>query len=398
MKIGILTYHWVANFGANLQTLSTYMYFTNKGFDTYIINWVPYDLEKHYKEITTIEQLDIFKKFQEQYFKLTKICRNSNDISNIIIEESFDLIIIGSDAVLTYEPFFSRIIWTKRGLRLKKPPYSDNKVPNPYWGDFLNNVQTNTVMMSVSAQNTSYEKTNIIEKLRLKRLLNKMKYISVRDIWTQEMIKSLTNGRIVPNITPDPVFAFNYNIDNIIDPKSILRFGLSQKYILFSIDNNNFNIDWIKKLESIADENGFQLVKLPKTSGENNIIINKNILLPISPIEWYSLIKYSSGYIGVLMHPIIVALHNSVPVFSIDTYGFVKKNKLIYESSKIFHIMKKFNLLENYYNIKSNLPIPSPEFIINKIINFDKINCSKMSKLMYNEYIKMMNNILSVNN
>lgn len=26
MKIGILTYHWVANFGANLQTLSTVCY------------------------------------------------------------------------------------------------------------------------------------------------------------------------------------------------------------------------------------------------------------------------------------------------------------------------------------------------------------------------------------
>lgn len=37
------------------------------------------------------------------------------------------------------------------------------------------------------------------------------------------------------------------------------------------------------------------------------------ISIPLNPIDWYALIKYSKGYIGERMHPIVVSLHNSVP-------------------------------------------------------------------------------------
>ena len=39
MRIGLLTYHWVANYGANLQALSTYCYLDNNGYNPIIINW-----------------------------------------------------------------------------------------------------------------------------------------------------------------------------------------------------------------------------------------------------------------------------------------------------------------------------------------------------------------------
>ena len=43
MRIGLLTYHWVANYGANLQALSTYCYLDNNVYNPIIINWVPND-------------------------------------------------------------------------------------------------------------------------------------------------------------------------------------------------------------------------------------------------------------------------------------------------------------------------------------------------------------------
>ena len=36
MRIGILTFYKVANFGANLQALSTFYYLKSKGFDVKI--------------------------------------------------------------------------------------------------------------------------------------------------------------------------------------------------------------------------------------------------------------------------------------------------------------------------------------------------------------------------
>ena len=47
-KFGILTYHWVSNFGAQLQTLSTYKCIEKSGNMPIIINWIPDDLKKYY--------------------------------------------------------------------------------------------------------------------------------------------------------------------------------------------------------------------------------------------------------------------------------------------------------------------------------------------------------------
>jgi hypothetical protein len=56
MNIGILTYHFVSNFGANLQTLSTFMYLKKHHYNPIIIDWVPYDLEKYYNYKDLLER------------------------------------------------------------------------------------------------------------------------------------------------------------------------------------------------------------------------------------------------------------------------------------------------------------------------------------------------------
>ena len=100
MKIGILTYHFVSNFGENLQTLSTFGYFQNVGHDPIIINWVPEDLEKYYEKVVPIEQNVAFHKFaKDRYSSITKVCRNSLDIARVIEDENIELLVIGSDAV-----------------------------------------------------------------------------------------------------------------------------------------------------------------------------------------------------------------------------------------------------------------------------------------------------------
>ena len=44
MKIGLLAYHSVCNFGAMLQLLSTYMFLKNHGHEPMFINLVAKDL------------------------------------------------------------------------------------------------------------------------------------------------------------------------------------------------------------------------------------------------------------------------------------------------------------------------------------------------------------------
>lgn len=390
MNIGILTYHWVANFGANLQTLSTYNYFKKKGYSPIIINWIPEDLEEIYNSLIPKEQLNEHKIFVETYLNTTNICRNDQDIANAIKENNITKVIIGSDAVLTYKAYLERIILTRKGPKYFKPAI-DSDFPNPFWGSFKSLVpEVQIVLMSASAQNTNYKKiVSIKRKLQFKKHLQNFNKITVRDIWTQKMIQYLTNGKIIPVITPDPVFGFNQNHENYIEKDELLKkYHLPENYLLICIDKDIFSNDFILQIEEKFSKEGFVCFELPKPKGYSGIPIKNKINYPISPIDWYYLIKYSKGYIGELMHPLLVSLHNSVPFFSIDNYGFYKKGNLITSSSKIYSILKKFDFLSNYHPVQSK--DISVEKILSGIIDFNQAKCAEKSAIIYEEYSAMM--------
>ena len=92
MKIGLLTYHWVANYGANLQTLSTYCYLENNGYTPIIINWVPDDAMASYKESASEEQIKTHREFIARRCKLTREFSKQSEIEVILKENSFQKI------------------------------------------------------------------------------------------------------------------------------------------------------------------------------------------------------------------------------------------------------------------------------------------------------------------
>ena len=107
-KIGILTYHWVSNFGAQLQTLSTYKRIEKTGNIPVIINWIPEDLKKYYERSVSAEQNKAHLQYMDtHYTNITDVCRDKYDIANAIDKEEIDLVIIGSDAVFSYLPFWA---------------------------------------------------------------------------------------------------------------------------------------------------------------------------------------------------------------------------------------------------------------------------------------------------
>ncbi len=397
--IGLLTYHWVSNFGAQLQTLSTIGYLQKHGYKTVVINWVPERLHNLYVEITSDKQLKAHQEFQHYYGTVSSICLNDDDICKVIEDYKIDSIIIGSDSVLTYKPFIDRYAIYKWGVKLVKP-YEDNEFPSPFWGSFLNKLEVPTAMMSVAAQNTNY-KHIIFRKKKFHRQLEKLKYISVRDIWTQKTIQYLTGNEIIPEITPDPVFAFNQNLDEhlYINKESIkTKFGLPDNYVIISSSQNYFGDQWLETLIDLFHSSNCKVVSMPKA--ENTRFVPKadiNLQLPINPIEWYFIIKYSSGYVGELMHALLVSLHNSVPVFSIDNYGFIKNGIIDDSSSKISHILGYYGLSNNSFNVKQKrLNNPSADFVFERIVKFDREGCREISNSRLGEYNKMMNKILSL--
>ena len=404
MKIGLLAYHSVCNFGAMLQLLSTYMFLENHGHEPVVINWVAKDLEEYYAQNTPVSQIENQKKLRLKLWKETCLCRTIEDVANIISTEHIEAVIIGSDAVAQHHPLFERIIFPCRNIIAINPVTSDVVFPNPFWGiwtDYLDK-PVPVALMSAASQDSKYK--YISKKLRkqMKERIMAFCYVSVRDVDTQKMFSFITEGQCCPSVTPDPVFAFNQNAASLVPSKEELmtKYGLSGKYMLISFKNEkrcNVSQTWLNKFQDIAKHHGIQCVSLPFSTSLSAGELESEIALPLNPIDWYALLKYSCGYIGNNMHPIVVCIHNTVPFFSFDNYGTKHANGLFCDSStsKIRHILKVANLLD--CRIASNSLFrrtPSPEHVFNKLQTFDKAKCKNFAQGYLNKYNEMMTKIL----
>lgn len=403
MKIGILTFAAVPNFGANLQALSTFFYFKNHGDDPILINWIPWDFQQtiDYQTNENIQSLEHIR-FIEQIMSSTHVCRTSEDVAKAIEDYNIEAVVIGSDAVLQHHPLLSRIQFPAKKFFYVNRMGSNRLFPNPFWGEFEPYLHKKIPIAVMSGSNQSSKYKYIIGNTRKKmeRAVNRFSYFSVRDEWTKRMIEHITHGQISPFITPDPVFAFNYNCKALIKSKEqiIAEYNLPDKYILFSIIRKNLvNMEWLKSLKEKAKLEGYTVIALPMPDGVRfKHPFDIEIQCPLSPLDWFALIKYSCGYIGQNMHPTVVALTNSVPVFCFDNYiqTYFYRMFANEKASKVYHILSVFGHIENRCSIGFHREIiPTPSEIFNKLKNFDREVCAKQASEYLDAYKKMMEDI-----
>lgn len=400
MKVGILTYHYVFNFGANLQALSTLYYFLSKGYDVKIIDWRPTDTKSIYNEITEREQRESHER-DWKYYKLTKRCDTNESVLSVIDEEKFDAVIVGSDAVLQYRPILSDLMVTRKLIPRFFYRLQEQSFPNPFLGLIKGN-KIKVAYMSVSAQNAPYSTLTFFEKKIIRDYLKEINFVTVRDIWTQDYIRKIEKKRRVPIITPDPVFAFNYNCDIILKEEekrfwNKYSFLANKKYFLISFKNRigPKNSSWVKTFESLAQKKGYEVYSLPFPQENNTYNLNHQIEIPVSPIEWYLLIKNSKGYVGNNMHPIVSSIHNRVPFFVFDHYTgkSIIGNKSYLYQSKVYDLLNNLGLLNYYYNTNGSEEEPSSDRVLESLINFKTDILKIASETMLDRYKLMMKNL-----
>lgn len=406
MKIGVLTYHCVPNFGAQLQAISTVGYLRRLGHEPIVLHWYPQDLEEMYNKRIPAEQVVEHFKFAEQYMPLSSLCRAESDLISEIERLNLNAIFAGSDALFKYVPKSKRVVFSKRKFRFVKRKLLtvENIDGNAFFGGFLSKLakKVKAVAFSVSSQNCDYLKMDESERILMKSGLANYTQISVRDEWTRQMVKTIV-GREDVDISPDPVFAFNQNCYLDLPPKNVLleKFSIPDNYVLLSFWTNRLPETYVKSLANELKENGLTPVAFPMPEKLKDYGLKHRINLPISPSDWYALIKYSKGYIGERMHPIVVSLHNAVPFFCFDEYGTFKKTlwglrkKYIPSSSKTYHILNKAGLGEymySYFDETSEMPKPSE--VVCKIIDFPKQKCYDFAKGYLDAYNQSMSKIL----
>ena len=403
MKIGLLSYHAVCNFGATLQILSTCGYLRKHGHTPIIINWIPKDLEEGYNTHTPTVQYERQQEFRSQLWEETALCRVTEEIPTVIKENEIDAIIIGSDAVCQHHTLLERIVFPCHKIIAIQKSTSDRLFPNPFWGLWNNLLQhpIPVAIMSASCQDSVYRYFSNKLCKKMAEQINSFNYVSVRDEWTQKMYRHVTKNKIVPPITPDPVFAFLPNAGDFLPSRENLRqkFGLPEKYFLFSFHNDKtVSQEWLDYFQRMAKSDNILCVSLPFSEKNSFGKLEHSIQLPLTPLEWFALIKYSSGYIGNNMHPIIVSLHCGVPFFSFDNYGLKYLNGILStdKSSKIKHILTQAGLLQEREScISRNYHPLSADTVYKRIKEFPLEQSSHFSNLFYKHYLQMMEEIMN---
>lgn len=397
MKIGILTYYRVPNFGANLQAISTYHYLKKQGHEAYFIDYMSYYSAYIYRRTyPKSEQLRLhFKFIDDSLPQLKGKIRGSKDILAIAKENRLDAIIIGSDAVLQHFPLFSTLRWGQGLKAWLRPIQAERRFPNAFWGCGLVD-ELPIAMFSVSSQNSPYQKWCSFTKNRMAKCLEKLRYMSVRDVWTKELVNAVTPN-VQPEITPDPVFAFNQNTGHLIPSKDEIcnKFGLNEKYALVGLHGNILSAKTIMDIEAKFKERGIQTVAFP-IRNTSSLPYEKKIPYPLHPLDWYGLLKYSSAYIGSNMHPIVVSLHNAVPCFSIDNWGTTNfwGKRIDDGSSKVQDILTRYGLAENRKVITDGKCEVTADELFAALDAYSIEKVADYSALQYSRYDKMMQNCL----
>lgn len=408
MKIGVLTFLHVANFGANLQATSTYYYLKNQGHTPIFINYTSYQVEitnkifqlkkKLQNRSISIQTLEHEKFIKEQIKNQTRNVHTCSQVFEVIKEEGIEAVIIGSDAVAQHWPLFSTLKLGKHRPFWIEPLQQERRFPNPFWGvGFSDKIPT--AMMSVSSQNSKYP---IFTKSVLKRIakqIDTMTYVSVRDAWTKDMMLAAQPSRFI-EVTPDPVFALNYNLGDLIPSENDIRrkFELPEKYVLIGLRSQVYTYEELDKMNELLMSEGKECVAF----NIDGVYAYKHpfkyeIKLPLNPLDWFGLIKYASAYIGSNMHPIVSSLTNGVPCFSIDNWGIVDfwGKKKTSKSSKVYDVLSQYGLTDYWCSIENGKCSTTVEKIIEKLHNFPTDKVKQISIKRVNVYKNMMERIIS---
>ena len=119
MKIGILTYHWVYNYGANLQSYAVSEILKDRGNEVVVLNYIHLDLKDIYLSRIPQVQLEAHDNFVKNNLPITKLCTNEIELAEVCNSENLDGIIVGSRIIELMEAEDSLMSVTNfiKGLR-----------------------------------------------------------------------------------------------------------------------------------------------------------------------------------------------------------------------------------------------------------------------------------------
>lgn len=394
MKLGILTFHRPCNFGANLQAYATVQFFQSLGLQVKVIDYVR-EADQNYRFVVDSKQADAHAAFIETKLPLTNQVSDEEGLRSVVRKETFDAILIGSDAV-----------W-------RKP---QNK--NIYFAQWLfEDPQMSSISVasiSPSHMGNGFQSCPKEQTDSIRKCLEQFKYVAVRDSWTRNVInRDIFEGdSFIQNITPDPVFM----LPNLLnDEEWDSRGHGSQKYILATFDKDwskSPKRGWLRKLwfnsfKKAVNETGYELLELPIPEGKSGLSFDDCIDYPIDPIQWFLWIQNARGFIGIRFHAIVSCIACGTPFYSIDSYcdnsfknslltmfGFRKKARANDQRSKIRNLLLDTKF-ENY-RTGDCIEFENPKRILHQILECSTDDIQKLGDSCRARFKSNMQDLLAI--
>jgi hypothetical protein len=379
IKVGILTFHRSINYGSFLQSYSLANALKScTDFDVEIIDYNMTNVELYsflscfsFNISQTRKNIIRYLKFKRVLYKIlplskSRVITNNLNIIEQLLSDKYDVIVVGSDEV-----------WKINKLR---------GFPNIYWlSDKLNCIK---VSYAASANRTRFDRLSNEQKKYIKSSLSQFAYIGVRDENTIKQLKNI-DAKLLIRRNCDPAFLFDIEKTKGVEAK--LAHKLSNKYKLdltkpiIAVMCTNDTV-----CKNIYDKysKDYQIVSLYTNTKYCNAY-----LYDLDPFEWAYVFKFISLSITNFFHCTVFSIINNTPFISID----VEEVSVLYES-KIKDLLKRADLLENYFNLKH------PSFRWDKVFkqieqSINSNDTSKMERFVsnekkyFNEFVKELRNL-----
>ncbi|MCC5655411.1 polysaccharide pyruvyl transferase family protein [Nostoc sp. XA010] len=354
MKIGILTFHHVDNYGATLQACALWTFLNSQGYDVEIIDYRPLKIAWMYfrpllpiKRVNSINESKKIRINQKslinisKYWKMRRFLHSHVKLSHKrfydkkglkYYHDKYDVVICGSDQIWCIDSF--------RGYN------------SSFFLDFVSNKTTRKISYAASFGNTT--KLGPYQK-EIYTLINQFQTILVRDSNTLEIIANECNKKAIKVL--DPTFLIKYDtLKN--SPK------ITNKYLLLYVqaDIQPEEEEFIKFL---AEEQNLTIVSV----GRDEPLAEIN-LETASPKEWIGLHSEASYIVTNTFHGTVFSI-----IFQKPFTVFLPSDK----SNKVRDLLNDFGLTNRIFSEKSKSELFSEEIFD---INYESVSISLESKIM----------------
>lgn len=367
-KIGVCCVFNHRNYGSMLQTLATVEKLESMGYDYEIIHYtkkltldlllrsldrIPEEIRTRVRRKNKNKKMDTYPeikdsiKIRNSYFdnfrksRFTKVSKPYNTFKELQnTAKNYSAVLVGSDQ-----------LW----------------VPKGYSTGFFNLlfVPENVPKLAYA---TSFGVSEIPKNKRkaAKYFLNRMDYISVRELRASEMIKELT-GREVPTVVDPTILFTGEEWKEIITEKKVVE---NEKYIFCYFLGNN--PEQRLEVEKLKKATGYKIVFIPHLDEfiESDIKFGDKQLYNVGPEEFVNLIRNAEYVCTDSFHGSVFSILNHKKFVTFNRFKTTDRNS---RNSRIDSLLQQTNLSERRYD--GNLV----EQIV-KDIDYDKVE-SRLTKM-----------------